>query len=259
MHWVVFRFGVMHWAVQDLRSSILDYFVRSQIERKHWRLLYDFSSPTVIKPDGPPRHLDDFEALIKTIKSHLGKKVFDQWAIAGSFGGDGQVFIARSRSRNSMLTGKLSLAQTIVLRQRLWEDLWPCAAYTLDLNGAETRFPSRPCCLDCRKLWINSTVDFQRDIHSSLIACEAVQICASPTFLLSEGHSAFPDQRVALFRSRFLYAENPLLCPPRAIGAQFVGKFGNCWLSCADLKRLKTAWWTWSGSNRRPLPCHFRG
>ena len=22
------------------------------------------------------------------------------------------------------------------------------------------------------------------------------------------------------------------------------------------LKRLKTVWWTWSGSNRRPLPCH---
>lgn len=125
MHWVVFRFGVTHWAIYNLRSTILDYFVRSQIERKHWRLLYDFSSPTVIKPDGPPRHLDDFEELIKTIKSHLGKKVFDQWAIGGPFGRDGQVFIARSRPWNSMLTGKRTLARTIVLRQRLWDKGFP--------------------------------------------------------------------------------------------------------------------------------------
>jgi hypothetical protein len=35
------------------------------------------------------------------------------------------------------------------------------------------------------------------------IACEAVQISAAWTFVVSGGHSAFPDQRTALFRSRF--------------------------------------------------------
>jgi len=40
-------------------------------------------------------------------------------------------------------------------------------------------------------------------VRQRQFACEAVQICASPAFLLSEGHSAFPDQRMALFRSRF--------------------------------------------------------
>ena len=91
---------------------------------------------------------------------------------------------------------------------------------------------------------------------SHLMACEALQICASRTFLLSEGHSAFPDQRMALFSSRFQCAENPLLCPSGAKGAHFAGILGDCWLLFADSKRPKTVWWTWSGSNRRPLPCH---
>jgi len=86
--------------------------------------------------------------------------------------------------------------------------------------------------------------------------CEAVQICASATLLLSEGHSAFPDQRMALFRSRFQSAENPLLCPSGEKGRHFAGIFGGCWLKLTDIERPKTVWWTWSGSNRRPLPCH---
>jgi hypothetical protein len=39
----------------------------------------------------------------------------------------------------------------------------------------------------------------------------------------------------------------------------FAGKFWDCRLLFADSKRPKTVWWTWSGSNRRPLPCHFQG
>jgi len=95
-----------------------------------------------------------------------------------------------------------------------------------------------------------------RSFISCLIGCEAVQICASRTFLLSEGHSAFPDQRMALFSSRFQCAENPLLRPSRAKGTHFAGILEDCWLLFADSKRPKTVWWTWSGSNRRPLPCH---
>ena len=34
-----------------------------------------------------------------------------------------------------------------------------------------------------------------------------------PDITICEGHSAFADQRMALFSSRFRCAENPLLCP----------------------------------------------
>ena len=50
-----------------------------------------------------------------------------------------------------------------------------------------------------------------------------------PDITIFEGHSAFPDQRMALFRSRFQRAENPLLCPSGAKGTHFAGIFGDCW------------------------------
>ena len=84
--------------------------------------------------------------------------------------------------------------------------------------------------------------------------CEAVQICASATLLLSEGHSAFPDQRMALFRSRFQSAENPLLCPSGEKGRHFAGIFGGCWLKLTDIERPKTVWWTKSRANHSPPP-----
>ncbi len=79
---------------------------------------------------------------------------------------------------------------------------------------------------------------------SYLIACEAVQICAFPAFLLSEAHSAFPDQRMAVFGNRFQHAENPLLCPSGAKGAQIAGRLEDCWLKFANLRRRNTDWWS---------------
>ena len=60
-----------------------------------------------------------------------------------------------------------------------------------------------------------------------------------PDITVFEGHSAFPDQRMALFRSRFQRAENPLLCPSGAKGTHFAGIFGDSWQKLTDLKRLK--------------------
>ena len=58
---------------------------------------------------------------------------------------------------------------------------------------------------------------------SGQIACEAVQICAPRCSYFSEGHSAFPDQRMALLGAGFQSAENPLQCPSGAKGADFAG------------------------------------
>ena len=62
-------------------------------------------------------------------------------------------------------------------------------------------------------------------------------IRAASTFLLSKGHSAFPDQRTALCSSRFQHAENPLLCPSGVKGAHVAGKFGGL---LAIICRFKT-------------------
>jgi len=86
------------------------------------------------------------------------------------------------------------------------------------------------------------------------IACETLQICTSRTYLLSEGHSAFADQRTALFISRFKCAENSLLCPSGAKGVHFVGILEDWRLLFADSTRRKTVWWTKSRANHSPPP-----
>src|SRR6185312_13091223 len=45
------------------------------------------------------------------------------------------------------------------------------------------------------------------------------------------------------------YLRSPLL-----VGCTFFCTIGTNALEVIDSRRVK--WWTWSGSNRRPLPCH---
>ena len=103
---------------------------------------------------------------------------------------------------------------------------------------------------------IRHSISTESFIHLMLNCLRGGSIRASPTFLLSDGHSAFPDQRMALFKSRFQCAENSLLCPSVAKGAHFAGIFGDCWLLFADLKRGKTVWW-WTQSPANPSPSPF--
>ncbi len=71
---------------------------------------------------------------------------------------------------------------------------------------------------------------------------------------ISQGHSAFADQRMTLFSSRFQHAENPLLCPSGAKRAQIAGILEDCWLKFVNLRRRKTVWWTKSRANHSPPP-----
>jgi hypothetical protein len=61
---------------------------------------------------------------------------------------------------------------------------------------------------------------------------------------------------MALFWAGIGTVENSLLCPASANDAKFTGKFEDLPIYDADSQRTMTHWWTWSGSNRRPLPCH---
>jgi hypothetical protein len=87
-----------------------------------------------------------------------------------------------------------------------------------------------------------------------VLASEPCSPLYGPEITIFEGHSAFADQRMALFSSRFQCAENPLLCPAGAKGAHFAGKFEDCRLEFANLETLKTAWWTKSRANHSPPP-----
>src|SRR6185437_14871882 len=103
------------------------------------------------------------------------------------------------------------------------------------------------------KLWSNSTFDFQRAVHSSqAIACEALQISAStgiPPFRRTLG---IPDQRTALFRSRFRYAENSLLCPS---GAKAAISWGNCTI-CEEKSQIALTLRLFGGPSRERTILH---
>ncbi len=123
--------------------------------------------------------------------------------------------LARVLVVSSLLNWRLqaeSLIDALLPHCRLIGNLWPCAqsqqmsAYPLYLNGSETDFPSRATLSELSKNFgsIRPSISSEPLIHvHGLIACEAFQIRVSRAFLLSEGHSAFPDQRMALFSSRF--------------------------------------------------------
>ena len=74
-----------------------------------------------------------------------------------------------------------------------------------------------------------------------------------PDIRTSGGNSAFPDQRMARFRSRFQYAENTLLCPSGAKRAQIAGILEDCWLKFVNLRIRKTEWWCRQSRENRSL------
>jgi hypothetical protein len=105
------------------------------------------------------------------------------------------------RSRSTRLTASLRFTGSKCIRR--W---FPGSA-----SATHYKDPTGP------PIWINALFRHYRKSASQFVirfpasqsfisnpsACEAVQFRTPPTFLLSGGHSAFPDQRMALFWARF--------------------------------------------------------
>jgi len=104
------------------------------------------------------------------------------------------------------------------------------SAYPLNLNGLVV--PNRAS--------VRRSISSEPSFISYRTACEAPNVCASPTFLVSGGHSAFPDQRIGPISTRILKAENPLLCPPGAESTHFARNLGivGCNLQISEDLRL---------------------
>ena len=131
MYWVVFRFGVMDWAVMVLRTAVLDYVSNSQITTEPWEALFQYPAPLVHlrgeeqnkKAKSPIVQRD--EALSKTINRLLGKEVFDELLVGGPFGREGQLRLGRSMPGVAFLRGHETLLEGIKRRQELWDKCYP--------------------------------------------------------------------------------------------------------------------------------------
>ena len=100
MYWVVFRFGVMDWAVKILRSAVQNYVALSVIKCGDWEALYGPLTPVrfgeeeyrasegEIVQNGP-----ELEASIRRL---LPRDCFDKILTGGPFGRGAQVGLAHT-------------------------------------------------------------------------------------------------------------------------------------------------------------------
>ena len=91
MYWVVFRFGVMHHAINILRAAAFDYVMLSKIEFEHWQFLFGPPTPSPIfrlKAEASKSELTLVEktaSIRKTIDGYLRETVFNEYSTGGPF------------------------------------------------------------------------------------------------------------------------------------------------------------------------------
>jgi len=187
MYWVVFRFGVMDWAVMVLRTAVLDYVSNSQITTEPWEALFQYPAPLVHlrgeeqnkKAKSPIVQRD--EALSKTINRLLGKEVFDELLVGGPFGREGQLRLGRSMPGVAFLRGHETLLEGIKRRQELWDKCYPWTdglAKLFDVAQEELTFQAEALGEDGRRAesWILQLSSFQRIAYKHLYVLKSGEV-----------------------------------------------------------------------------------
>ena len=123
MYWVVFRFGVMDWALRFLRSSVQTYLTSAAVPRREWEELY---GPLITVPLGAELPIVPEDELLRdgpdleaSIRWRLPQSVFDQELSGGPFGLDAQFYIARETFGIVVLSGE-TFPESLQRRQVLW-------------------------------------------------------------------------------------------------------------------------------------------
>lgn len=119
MHWVVFRFGVLHWAVRYLRSSVRSYIALTGLRCDEWDDLFGSSMP-LDENDPGDAILQDGPELEARVNLRLQTSVFDQILVGGPFGREAQVYVAQEMMGASFMRGE-TFPETVKRRERLWD------------------------------------------------------------------------------------------------------------------------------------------
>ncbi len=134
MYWVVFRFGVMDWAIRMLRSAVRNYVLLSDINRMDWEVLF---GPLTFVPFGEEEYraskgeiVRDGPELEASIRQLLHRDCFNEIVTGGPFGRDGQVWLAHTMAVPAMVRGA-SLPHLIERGQERWDR---CSTWTEPLG-----------------------------------------------------------------------------------------------------------------------------
>lgn len=144
VYWVVFRCGIVPYALKILRAKMFDYIMCSQVDRDTCRELFGVQIPAKVTPPYVsereiPWHLDARQLIEVLISEDALRKI----ARGGPFGRDGQVFIARARPWSNWIQGNVTLVEHIKERQKLWDVCRPWTeglARLFDVTQEELEF-----------------------------------------------------------------------------------------------------------------------
>jgi hypothetical protein len=148
MYWVVFRFGVIPYAVKILRATIFDYIVCARIDHVSWERLFGMwllpglsQSPRLHPKEIP------WEVSAKGIINNLiHEQAFSEVLNGGLFGRAGQSIIGRMRPWPAVLLGQMTFVEHIEMRQELWDSSCPWTeglARLFDVSQEELFFQAR--------------------------------------------------------------------------------------------------------------------
>jgi hypothetical protein len=135
MYWVVFRFGVMHHAINILRAAAFDYVKLSKIEFEDWQFLFGPSTSTIrLKAEASKSELTLVErttSIKKMIDWYLRDTVFNEFSTGGPFARSAQFTITRGMPLPFLITEQFTFIDLVHLRQKVWDR---CAAWTEGLS-----------------------------------------------------------------------------------------------------------------------------
>jgi len=131
MYWVVFRFGVVQYAVKLLREIAAEYVICSEVPFEEWEILYGNSFLPKVSLSGGPIVPDEAEtpsaqSVRGTINELILEQTFLRVMVGGPFSSEGQLLLTRRIPAFSFWGPDLNFPQIVDRRQILWRkgDPW---------------------------------------------------------------------------------------------------------------------------------------
>jgi hypothetical protein len=130
MYWVVFRFGIMKYAVRLLREIASEYVICSEVPFEEWEILYGNSFLPMVSLSGD-RILPDFpetpppQSVRGQINSLVLEQTFLRVMVGGPFGYEGQMLLTHRNPAFAFWGRDLNFQQIMERRQLLWKKCCP--------------------------------------------------------------------------------------------------------------------------------------
>jgi hypothetical protein len=131
MYWVVFKLGLVLYAVRLLREAAVDYIICTEVPFEQWEILYGNSFAPAISPDGqvmmadPNAKTPTPESLRQNIQGLVREETLHHVLVGGPFGRDGQLYLTRQNPGFHFWGPSVPFFQIVEKRQALWKKCFP--------------------------------------------------------------------------------------------------------------------------------------